>query len=249
MIRSGSAAVAIFLATMSVALADGSIEQVQRALKEQGFYYGEITGKVDADTTAAIRRFQIRNGLKVTGDLDAETRSSLGSSASVANAQSSVAPTAAPRITAAPDTSDLHDDRTAHVEAPPVTPVATPPDYAPPPTVRQPPTVGAFDGTPYETAPPEVQQRIVLGAQTILARGGYYRSGIDGVFGSGTAAAVRTYQASVGLEPTGRLDMDTLAALGLLREQNRAGFQPRRRFFRPAPAEFTPDGEPIYIPR
>ena len=58
--------------------ADSTTASVQQALKDQGFYYGEITGTKDADTTAAIRRYQIRNGLQITGELNAETRKSLG---------------------------------------------------------------------------------------------------------------------------------------------------------------------------
>jgi peptidoglycan hydrolase-like protein with peptidoglycan-binding domain len=67
-----------FLAISSVARADQAIESVQQKLTEQGFYYGEINGKKDADTTAAIRRYQIRNGLPITGEIDAATKRSLG---------------------------------------------------------------------------------------------------------------------------------------------------------------------------
>jgi len=38
------------------AKADQTVQNVQQALKDQGFYYGEVTGDKDADTTAAIRR-------------------------------------------------------------------------------------------------------------------------------------------------------------------------------------------------
>ncbi|HEX8678501.1 MAG TPA: peptidoglycan-binding domain-containing protein, partial [Chthoniobacterales bacterium] len=69
---------ATIFALVSSARADALITSVQQKLKEQGFYYGEITGQKDADTTAAIRRFQIRNGLQITGELSAETQKSLG---------------------------------------------------------------------------------------------------------------------------------------------------------------------------
>src|SRR5881227_1412936 len=59
--------------------ADQMTQNVQQALKDQGFYYGEVTGDKDADTTAAIRRYQIRNGLQITGDLNEETLRSLNS--------------------------------------------------------------------------------------------------------------------------------------------------------------------------
>ena len=66
-------AAVILLASVGLLPADQSVEKVQQALKDQGFYYGEITGQKDADTTAAIRRYQIRNGLQITGDLNEET--------------------------------------------------------------------------------------------------------------------------------------------------------------------------------
>ena len=67
--------------------ADQLVESVQQALKDEGFYYGEVSGDINANLTAAIRRYQIRNGLQVTGELNDETLRSLGikSSGSVAS--------------------------------------------------------------------------------------------------------------------------------------------------------------------
>ena len=65
------------------------IESVQQALKDQGFYYGEITGETNANLSAAIRRYQIRNGLEVNGELNSETLRSLRIDSS-ASAQSAV---------------------------------------------------------------------------------------------------------------------------------------------------------------
>src|SRR6266852_6762315 len=99
-------AILILVAALAVsAQADQLTQNVQQALKDQGFYYGEITGDKNADTTAAIRRYQIRNGLQVTGELNDETRRSL----------ESVSPPSSPAIakaspSATPDTSDLHAD-------------------------------------------------------------------------------------------------------------------------------------------
>jgi peptidoglycan hydrolase-like protein with peptidoglycan-binding domain len=53
----------------SAVRADPTTQSVQQALKDQGFYYGNVTGERNAETTAAIRRYQIRNGLHVTGDI------------------------------------------------------------------------------------------------------------------------------------------------------------------------------------
>src|SRR5213082_2682306 len=91
------------LALSGLVLADPAIENVQQALKDQGFYYGEITGQKDADTTAAIRRYQIRNGLQITGDLNDETIKSLGSDSSGNRPVVKASPTAAPQVTREPE--------------------------------------------------------------------------------------------------------------------------------------------------
>lgn len=57
--------------------AEDSLKQVQQALRQQGYYYGEMDGKSGDETEHAIRRFQIRNGLKVTGQLDGATRQAI----------------------------------------------------------------------------------------------------------------------------------------------------------------------------
>jgi len=49
------------------------IEGVQRRLKDRGFYGCEVTGQLNADTTAAIRRYQISNHLEASGQLNVET--------------------------------------------------------------------------------------------------------------------------------------------------------------------------------
>ena len=238
----------LFFAT-SAAFGDPTTEKVQQALKDQGFYYGEITGTMDADTTAAIRRYQIRNGLKISGQLDAETQKALGVTRAVPAKPS---PTAEP--TRAPDTSDLRDDSTTAQPREQEPPTRMPPGPAPQPYPAYPPAPGpqgdnrgVFDGTPYEGAPPGLQQSVIVGAQTMLARRGYYRSDIDGVFGPGTELALRAFQSAVGLAPTGRLDKDTLGALRLLPRQR--GLRPRWWLMRPPPVEVAPNGEPIYGPR
>src|SRR5437667_9417444 len=53
--------------------ADPTIQSVQQALKDQGFYYGSVTGEKSAETTAALRSYQIRNGLQITVENNTET--------------------------------------------------------------------------------------------------------------------------------------------------------------------------------
>src|SRR3954465_11987018 len=63
----------VTLCVVSLVRADQGIRALQQTLKDQGFYYGAVTGDKDAETTAAIRRYQIRNGLQVTGEINEET--------------------------------------------------------------------------------------------------------------------------------------------------------------------------------
>lgn len=66
------------LVAAGTALADDQLRNVQTELKNLGFYYGDATGQPSSETTSAIRRYQIRNGLEVTGSLNTETLAALG---------------------------------------------------------------------------------------------------------------------------------------------------------------------------
>src|SRR5712691_6096840 len=92
--RTCFAFVALLLVGASSLWADQTTATVQRVLKDQGFYYGDINGQKTADTTAAIRRYQIRNGLQITGEIDAETLRSLGVGAGSARATATPQPSA-----------------------------------------------------------------------------------------------------------------------------------------------------------
>src|SRR5258708_36770873 len=83
-----------FLLWSAAAWADDLTRAVQQRLKDRGFYYGDVDGQSGSETSAAIRRYQIRYGLKVNGDLNQETLNSLGLSAN--NLPS--APATTPRI-------------------------------------------------------------------------------------------------------------------------------------------------------
>jgi hypothetical protein len=72
----------------------------------------------------------------------------------------------------------------------------------------------SYSASLYEPAPVLVNRRIVAGAQYQLMSRGYYRGRVDGKQGRETTLAVRAFQSSAGLAPTGRLDTKTLEALG-----------------------------------
>jgi peptidoglycan hydrolase-like protein with peptidoglycan-binding domain len=240
----------LLLAAFSLARADQAIESAQQKLKDEGFYYGEINGKKDADTIAAIRRYQIRNGLQITGELDSETQRTLG-----VTATAPPAPRPRASATPVPDTSDLRTESPPPKSERPPRP--SPPEFnakedeqadVPKPRRPQPETSGLFDGTPYEGAPPEVQRRVIADAQNVMARGGFYRGEIDGVFGPTMEFSLRAYQSHFGLELTGHLDLETLAALDLLPRERTPNFGPPRRRMMPPRWRIGPGGERVYIP-
>ncbi len=233
------AAVISFLCAATLLRADQEMADVQQALKAQGFYYGEITGEKSADTSAAIRRFQIRHGLQVTGELNDETIRSI---------QESTPASPPPAATAAPsatdDTSDLRGESESEPEpAAPVQPFNAGPQRAPAdspkPTATPVLPANLFVGTPYENSPPDVQRNVVVSAQRALARRELFKHQTDGVFGPNLEFSLRAYQSRVGLHVTGRLDLETLAALELLPGANQPVYIPRRASRRP-PSEQPP---------
>jgi len=252
------AVVVLVAALAGGARADQVVQNVQQALKDEGFYYGEVTGEKDADTTAAIRRYQIRNGLQISGDLNAETLKSLGVDSSGARAIVKASPTPAP---AAPETSELPAE--PRESSAPTNPLTGQPFPEPPPDrsvngrirggeqlpVR--PDDDAvpvrpaenFAGTPYESALPQVQRDVIISAQKFLARRGLYRGAIDGNASPDLDFSLRAYQARARLPVTGRLDLDTLAALELLPGAHVPVYVPRRRPLREEPVrgEWIPE--------
>ena len=192
----------VMLCAVSLVHADETIRSLQQTLKDQGFYYGSITGDKSAETTAAIRRYQIRNGLQVTGEINEETlRSVQSNSHSVASAsQPASKPTGAHPNTGRPDVG------------------ARLSQSSPPPSFSQPDrpveTNPLYSQSFYQSPPLRVNRRIVAAAQYLLMSRGYYRGRVDGTYGRQTAFALGAFQSSAGLLPTGRLDMETLEALG-----------------------------------
>lgn len=254
-------AVLVLLVSVGRLLADQAIQNVQQALKDQGFYYGEITGQKDTDTAAAIRRYQIRNGIQITGDLNDETLKSLGVDSSGARATAKASPSPVPAAPEAPNNSDLRAERREN--AAPTNPLTGQPfpepqqDRSAEGQIRrgeQMPVRPDYDavparpaenfaGTPYEGAPPQVQREVIVSAQNILARRGLYRGAFDGQANTDLEFSLRAYQARVRLPVTGRLDLETLAALELLPGANAPVYVPRQRPLREVPVrgEWIPE--------
>jgi peptidoglycan hydrolase-like protein with peptidoglycan-binding domain len=79
------------------------IKEIQGALQKDGSYEGEPTGKWDAATMDAMRKYQDKNGLPPTGKIDAISLNKLGLGSDTAGkgapmpaTSSAVAPTESP---------------------------------------------------------------------------------------------------------------------------------------------------------
>ena len=222
------ATIVLTIALAQLTRADSTVQEAQQELKEQGYYIGQINGEKNSDTIAAIRRFQIRSGLPVTGELDEQTLRALHSGTASSSAS-----------TPTPQAQRRENDGTAEEQSGEATP---PPRDAQAGRAEPAPsesTASIFSNTPYATAPPELQQRVVAGAETLLRRRGFYKGAGDGIFSPNLEFSIRAFQSRLGIVPNGRLDMETLAALGLLPGQNgRTSMEvPRRRV---VPAEEPP---------
>ena len=183
--------------------ADQTVQSVQQALKDQGFYYGNVTGEKSAETTAAVRRYQIRNGLQVTGQLDPETLRSLNVNSNLA------APSQSAPAVAQQNTNTVRPVETPRLDQNSVQPPPGGLDHQP---EMNPTSPGALS----QSAPRRINKRMVFAdvQQQLISRG-YYQGRADGRHGRRTALALRAFQFGSGLPPTGRLDTSTLNALGL----------------------------------
>ena len=239
---------ALFLLTLFFTALASSADQlysVQTELKNRGFFYGDVNGQASPETTAALRRYQIRHGLEVTGAVNQETLGSLGMGPAkpAPQAEPTPAPRPAPVLrnaapAPAPPVRPRNDEPAAPVEESDraflqreeiqrraaAAAASLPPEPRDPSVLRPPTPLDApgddypviFAQTPYANAPREVQQRTLRNAQATLASRGFYRDIIDGLPGPATEEALLTFQRAARLTLTGRLDLETLSALRLL---------------------------------
>lgn len=232
----------IFIGSLMLARADQTIESVQQALKDQGFYYGEVTGQMSSDLTAAIRRYQIRSGLQVNGQLNSETLQSLGINSS--GSGQSVTKRAQPSPTP-PKPAGQSPSEGINMTPAPIQPFSNAPQdqhvYPSNPVAPDTSPTGVLARTPFEAAPPDVQRNVITSAQIALARRGLYREEINGVYGPAMDLSLRAYQARAKIPVTGRLDLETLAALRLLPRPRQPFYDPLHRRWRHPPGPPVPD--------
>lgn len=236
--------------------ADELTKSVQGALKEQGFFYGEATGASGPETAAAIKRYQIRSGLEVTGTLTKETLESLNLNGDAAPPVERTEPVAPPPQRATPiepeaaprPPVDLRRDNTTQEKDREFLRRDTPRTMPEPPVdepVRRPlppPTAGGpyghlFTQTPYANAPLGVQEDTIKRAQRFLRDLSMYRQDINGRPGPALEEGILSYQRFVALPLTGRLDLETLAAMRLLPGRGGAPAQSANPHIRTVPGK------------
>ena len=189
------------------------VRELQELLSERGFYDGEIDGLSGPMTEAAIRAFEERADLDVTGEPRAALLAKIELSPHRApraeeevaaarsdDADSSQEPNGADD---AEDADDGDGDRQMAAAEQPTEPSITtlseadialsPPEPDPAP---------AADGGPQIEA-----------VQRVLADLGYAPGRIDGQLGPQTVEAIRRFQRDRGLEPSGELSADLLDEL------------------------------------
>ncbi|MGG5886710.1 peptidoglycan-binding domain-containing protein [Falsiroseomonas sp. HC035] len=145
--------------TYAQPLGPEAVNRVQDRLRQAGAYSGRVDGIWGPDSQTALERYQQRNGLQVTGQLNQATATVLGL-----------------------NPADL---------------VGGPPGPAP--------------AASAET----LSEAVVRNVQGRLRSLGFYRSGVDGIWGPTTQAAIEQFQQGRGLQPNGQLTPATAAAMGL----------------------------------
>jgi peptidoglycan hydrolase-like protein with peptidoglycan-binding domain len=205
---------ALGLLAASALRADDLTQSVQQRLKDQGFYYGEVDGRGGDETSAAIRRYQIRYGLKVTGQLNGETLHALGVSSR------GPARSAPGYQEEAPADGQYDRQPPRQYNGGPIPRLGGPEDYnqMQPPSSVVPEVVISFPrlfaGTIYEKSPTQIQENVLYAVQGELTRRGFFRGVINGRPGPATSNAILRLQRNDGLPLTGRLDNETLNDLG-----------------------------------
>lgn len=244
--------------------ADDLTRAIQQRLKDQGFYYGEVDGQGGDETSAAIRRYQIRYGLKVTGQLNDETLHALGMSRNSGGQTAPGYQDNGGSYGRQPDDQQYYqqpprqyygrqpDDQQYYQQPPrqyygrPLPQPESPEEYdeVRPPSFPAPRVATSlprlFAGTIYERAPAQVQENVLYAIQGELTRRGFFRGIIDGRPGPATSDAILRLQQEEGLPMSGRLDNETLNDLRAFPGQRNGpreqGFQ--RRMYRDYPEPF-----------
>ncbi|TXM95392.1 peptidoglycan-binding protein, partial [Methylobacterium sp. WL116] len=166
-------------------VSSAGVRQVQQALTQKGYSTGTVDGRWNPQTASAARSFQQAQNMEPTGSLTIPLVYGLGLE------QDIILGNAGGRN--GQGGGQAGDQGTKQVD-------------------NQRIVVERADsrGTPLHVSPAGVRQ-----IQQALNQQGWNTGQVDGRWGPATVQAARSYQQSQGLEPTGRLEVGLIAALGL----------------------------------
>jgi peptidoglycan hydrolase-like protein with peptidoglycan-binding domain len=222
-------AVGIALSTLAFARGEGpfvdsaTIRQVQQTLHSRGFQAGPVDGLMGPATQRAIRSFQRAENLEVTGQLNSRTLVALGlQEGGAAPPQHTYDPVLVRSVQQTLNNRGF--------SAGPVDGVLGAPAREALKRFQQsenleasgelnPQTLAALgiDAQRPSWPPAGWSAATVRDVQRMLADRGLYTGPIDGVIGPATRSALAAFQRSANLDATGRLNAQTLAALGVQR--------------------------------
>ncbi len=169
------------------------VKLLQIALRTLGYYNGSVDGKYGAGTTASVKAFQRGTGLTQDGAAGQLTLTRLEAGLGADN-------------TAAAAALALGSASPAVVQ--PVPTVTAAPAVTPAPAVT-----GSIPARPTGTLRPGDRGSGVISLQTRLKQLGYYNGALDGIYGSGTTAAVTAFQRASRLTADGVAGSRTYAVL------------------------------------
>ena len=180
-------------ATLRNGSAGNRVKLLQIALRTLGYYNGSVDGKYGAGTAASVKAFQRGTGLTQDGAAGRLTLTRLEAGLGADN-------------TAAAAALALGSASPAVVQ--PVPTVTAAPAVTPAPAVT-----GSTPARPTGTLRPGDRGSGVVSLQTRLKQLGYYNGALDGIYGSGTTAAVTAFQRASRLTADGVAGSRTYAVL------------------------------------
>lgn len=161
-----------------------AVKNLQNRLKELGYFEGTVDGNYTNGTASAVRLFQTTLGVTKTGIASASLQKMLFSS-SAPRYNSNIDDGSGDDYT--DDDYDYDDDYDEVYEDP---------TKAPSPT-------SSSSSSGYQTLSTGMTGTAVKNLQSALKELGYYTGSVDGVYGSGTATAVKRFQKMYGKNQTG----------------------------------------------
>jgi peptidoglycan hydrolase-like protein with peptidoglycan-binding domain len=162
------------------------VQRLQQRLKELKYYTGSVDGRYGSNLTTAVKRFQATLGLDTTGIATANLQRMIFSSAAPTYTGNSFTDTG--NTISFGDTDDQ--------------------DYDVKPTKKPSSSSSNYDdddddSTGYKTLSYGDTGTRVRNLQSSLKALGYYSGAVDGVYGSGTVAAVKRFEKAYGKTQTG----------------------------------------------